>query len=135
MYFFLFRFILQGLVRPIFIDTLRLIIEYLVQPFITGVMKPLLVTVHVASMSLSETMLVCVRPLTNVLQSVRLVEVHYTSRYSVEEIWSSFRNKKCCFCLHKFFVFYFDSLTYCGRDYYALKYNKKSSYNEVNVEL
>ncbi|XP_045110231.1 uncharacterized protein LOC123504046 [Portunus trituberculatus] len=82
----LLRFVLQGLVRPVFVDSLRLIIEYLVQPFITGVLKPLLVTVHAASLHLSDTMLVCIRPLTNVLQSIRLVEVHYTSRYSVEEI-------------------------------------------------
>ncbi|KAK8393420.1 hypothetical protein O3P69_013423 [Scylla paramamosain] len=67
----LLRFILQGLVRPIFVDSLRLIIEYLVQPFITGVLKPLLVTVHAASVNLSDAMLVCVRPLTSVLQSIR----------------------------------------------------------------
>ncbi|MPC35918.1 hypothetical protein E2C01_029356 [Portunus trituberculatus] len=45
-------FVLQGLVRPVFVDSLRLIIEYLVQPFITGVLKPLLVTVHAASLHL-----------------------------------------------------------------------------------
>lgn len=83
---FIYRFILQGLLRPLVVDSLRLMIEYFVQPFITGVMKPLLVTVHVASLNLCETMLVCMRPLTTVLESVRLVEVHYTSRYSVEEI-------------------------------------------------
>lgn len=83
---FLHRFILQGVVRPLVVDSLRLVIEYIVQPFTSGVLKPLLVTVHVASASLSDTLLVCVRPVIAVLQAVRLVEVHYTSRYSVEEI-------------------------------------------------
>lgn len=82
----LIRFILQGVVRPLVVDSLRLVLEYIVQPFTSGVLKPLLVTVHVASVGLSDTVLVCVRPLIALLQSVRLVEVHYTSRYSVEEV-------------------------------------------------
>ncbi|KAG0723717.1 hypothetical protein GWK47_042101 [Chionoecetes opilio] len=44
-------------------------------------MKPLLATVHVASVSLSETMVVCVRPLTSVLQAVRSLVVRQCLAY------------------------------------------------------
>lgn len=82
----LLRFLLQGVVRPLLVDTLTLIVEYLVRPFMSNVVKPLLTSLHGASASLSDTLVVCMRPLTVVLQSVRLVEINHIRRYSVEEV-------------------------------------------------
>ncbi|XP_047496752.1 uncharacterized protein LOC125044246 [Penaeus chinensis] len=82
----LLRFILLGLIRPLFVDTLILIVEYLLNPFVNGVVRPVLLSLYGASASISETLVVCVRPITTVLQSFRLVEVNYTRKYSVEEI-------------------------------------------------
>ncbi|KAK3865257.1 hypothetical protein Pcinc_029124 [Petrolisthes cinctipes] len=80
------RFLLQGLLKPLFVDSMTLVVEYLIRPMVAGVIKPLLGSIHVAVTSLSDTLLVCVRPLTAVLGSLRLVEVNYTRRYSVDEI-------------------------------------------------
>ncbi|XP_037783023.1 uncharacterized protein LOC119579331 [Penaeus monodon] len=82
----LLRFILLGLIRPLFVDTLILIVEYLLHPFVNGVVRPVLLSLYVASASISEMLVVCVRPVIIVLQSVRLVEVNYTRKYSIEEI-------------------------------------------------
>lgn len=81
-----FRFLLQGVVRPLLVDSLTLIVEYLVRPFMGSVVKPLLMSLHGATVTLSDTLVVLMRPLTVVLQSVRLVEVNYIRRYSVEEV-------------------------------------------------
>ncbi|KAG7168327.1 hypothetical protein Hamer_G002351 [Homarus americanus] len=82
----LLRFFVLGVVRPLLVDTLTLMVEYLVRPFMSGVVRPLLVSLHGISMNLSDTLVVCVRPIVAVLQSFRLVEVNYTRKYSVEEI-------------------------------------------------
>lgn len=82
----LLRFILLGIIRPLFVDSLILIVEYLLHPFVNGVVRPILLSLYGASASVSETLVVCVRPVTTILQSFRFVEVNYTRKYSIEEI-------------------------------------------------
>lgn len=83
---FIFRFLLLGLIRPLFIDSLILIVEYILHPFVNGVVRPVLLSIYGASASVSEILVVCMRPITTVLQSFRLVEINYTRKYSIDEI-------------------------------------------------
>ncbi|XP_042865937.1 uncharacterized protein LOC122249278 [Penaeus japonicus] len=80
------RFLLLGLIRPLFIDSLILIVEYILHPFVNGVVRPVLLSIYGASASVSEILVVCMRPITTVLQSFRLVEINYTRKYSIDEI-------------------------------------------------
>ncbi|XP_064117098.1 uncharacterized protein LOC135222773 [Macrobrachium nipponense] len=80
------RFFLQGLIKPLVVDSLVLVVEYLVRPCLGLVVKPVLFSLHGASSAFSDIVLVCLRPVTVILQSVRLIEIHYTRRYSVEDV-------------------------------------------------
>ncbi|XP_066976007.1 uncharacterized protein [Macrobrachium rosenbergii] len=80
------RFFLQGLIKPLVVDSLVLVVEYLVRPFLGLIVKPTLFSLHGASSAFSDIVLVCLRPVTMILQSIRLIEIHYTRRYSVEDV-------------------------------------------------
>nr|XP_045606034.1 uncharacterized protein LOC123763136 isoform X2 [Procambarus clarkii] len=67
----LIRFFLQGVLRPLLVEPLTLIVEYLLHPIMSGVLRPLLITVHGVSLYFSDIIVVCLRPLTTVLQSFR----------------------------------------------------------------
>lgn len=79
-FFFLYRLILQGLVRPLIVDTLMLVIEYIVHPITSGVVTPLWLVVHTILEQVTNTAMVLVRPSVALLRAIRLVEVNSNSQ-------------------------------------------------------
>ncbi|XP_068200540.1 uncharacterized protein [Palaemon carinicauda] len=80
------RFLLQGLVKPLIVDSLVLLVEYLISPCVSLVIKPMFFSLNGASSALSDFVLVCLKPVTAILRSFRLVEINYTRKYSIEDV-------------------------------------------------
>lgn len=82
----LYRFILQGVGKPLVVDTLRLIIDNTLQPFVTEVVRPTYNIMRDASASMIDIVMEYTRPITAIFRSIRLAEVHFINKYSVQDV-------------------------------------------------
>lgn len=82
----LMRLILQGVVRPLVVDSVMLVIEYIVHPITSGIVLPLWITVHTILEGISNTQMMLIRPVVAILRAIRLMDINCTRRSQVETV-------------------------------------------------
>ncbi|KAK7078152.1 hypothetical protein SK128_016664 [Halocaridina rubra] len=82
----LIRLVLRVIIRPLFLDSLILVVEYIWRPIFNTFLRSCFTSLHLFSIALSDWLIILLKPIYLLCKSIRCVEINYSKEKGMMEV-------------------------------------------------